>query len=205
VAWGVGFWNVVACVCIALSPVVAEAVTELGERLGATWLLVAVRAFFFALAGVLVFVALQIASGPAEVSTKADDLKDRLNDVRVSDFSREADEKVAIIERALSNANHGHGVGFRVLGTVIDKRKLQQIAMGLVAGAQVFVPLVLAFSVYGVDDAAPSSVGAIERGDGEECSALSESQAAALALFQTMNSTCTYNLTIGPGGITIMP
>jgi hypothetical protein len=113
---------------------------------GATWLLVAARVFFFAFAGIFVFGALQIAGGPAEVSTQADDLKERLNDVRVSDFSREADEKVAIIERALSNANHGQGVGFQVVGTVIDQRKLQQIGMRLVAGAQVFVPLVLAFS-----------------------------------------------------------
>eukprot|EP01046_Picozoa_sp_COSAG06_P021112 COSAG06_NODE_1571_length_9064_cov_22.348689_10_plen_91_part_00 len=90
-----------------------------------------------------------------------------------------------------------------MLGTVIDKRKLQQIAMGIVAGAQVFVPLMLAFSIYGVDDVAPGS-GASERGDGQECSAMSESQAAALALFQTMNSTCTYNLTIGPDGVFIL-
>eukprot|EP01046_Picozoa_sp_COSAG06_P021111 COSAG06_NODE_1571_length_9064_cov_22.348689_9_plen_132_part_00 len=105
VLWGACFWGVVAMVCASLSPVVAEALTELGERLGATWLLVAVRVLFFVVAGLVVFVALLIAGGPAEVSTKADDLKDRLNDVRVSDFSREADEKVAIIERALSNAN----------------------------------------------------------------------------------------------------
>ena len=204
VLWGMNFWTIVACVCMALSPVVAEALTELGERLGATWLLVAARVFSFALAGLFVFVALLIGSGPAEVSTQADELKERLNDVRVSDFSREADEKVAIIERALSNANHGQGVGFQVLGTVIDKRKLQQIAMGLVAAGQVLVPLMLAASVYGVDDVASNS-GATERGDAEDCSTLSESQAAALALFQTMNSTCTYNLTIGPGGVTIMP
>ena len=76
--------------------------------------------------------------------------------------------------------------------------------MGLVAGAQVFVPLVLAFSVYGVDDAAPSSVGAIERGDGQECSALSAIQVAPLAAWhQMMNSTCAYNLTIGPDGVAV--
>jgi hypothetical protein len=203
VTWGVGFWTVVPLVCLALSPVLAEALTELGERLGATWLLVALRVLFFVSAGFFVFAALLIAGGPAEVSTQADDLKERLNDVRVSDFSREADEKVAIIERALSNANHGQGVGFQVVGTVIDQRKLQQIGMRLVAGAQVFVPLVLAFSVYGVDDAAPSS-GTTERGDGQECSALSAIQVAPLAAWhQMMNSTCAYNLTIGPDGVAV--
>ena len=161
------------------------------------------RVFFFAFVGFGVFIALEVAGGPAEVSTQADDLKERLNDVRVSDFSREADEKVAIIERALSSANHGQGVGFQVVGTVIDQRKLQQIGMRLVAGAQVFVPLVLAFSVYGVDDAAPSS-GTTERGDGQECSALSAIQVAPLAAWhQMMNSTCAYNLTIGPDGVAV--
>jgi hypothetical protein len=80
---------------------------------------------------------------------------------------------------------------------------LAHIGMGLVAGAQVFAPPVLAFSVYGVDDAAPSS-GATERGDGQECSALSAIQVAPLAAWhQMMNSTCAYNLTIGPDGVAV--
>jgi hypothetical protein len=200
VAWGMMFWGIVALVCLALSPVVAEALTELGERLGATWLLVAFRVFFFALAGFSVFLALEVASGPAEVSTQADDLKERLNDVRVSDFSREADEKVAIIERALSSANHGQGVGFQVVGTVIDQRKLQQIGMRLVAGAQVFVPLVLAFSVYGVDDAVQPASQDQPGGSGSaaKCGLTPQQVGMIKAMFDGAGDNCSFaNVTIG--------
>ncbi len=73
---------------------------------------------------------------PAEVSTGADTVKEKLNDIRISDFSRETDDKVSILERALANCNDGQGVGFCVMGTVIDKKTLNHIALqlkGLVA------------------------------------------------------------------------
>ena len=151
-------------------------------------------------ARIFVFGALQIAGGPAEVSTQADDLKERLNDVRVSDFSREADERVAIIERALSSANHGQGVGFQVVGTVIDQRKLQQIGMRLVAGAQVFVPLVLAFSVYGVDDAVQPASQDQPSGSGSaaKCGLTSQQVGMIKAMFDGAGDNCSFaNVTIG--------
>jgi hypothetical protein len=77
---------------------------------------------------------------PAEVSTGADTLKEKLNDIRISDFSRETDDKVSILERALANCNDGQGVGFCVMGTVIDKKTLNHIALQLKGLAAAVVP-----------------------------------------------------------------
>jgi hypothetical protein len=62
---------------------------------------------------------------------RADTLKEKLNDIRISDFSPETDDKISILERALANCNDEQGVGFLVMGTVIDKKMLDHIQLKL--------------------------------------------------------------------------
>ena len=182
-------------VCFTLSPVVVDALIELGERLEMTWMLAACRVSCFASVGMLAFGALLIASGPAEVSTQADNLMECLNDVRISDFSPETHEKVSIIECAMASSNHGQGVGFCVLGMVIDKRVLKQIGVGLLGRAQVALPFVLAFSVYAApagtrDDASTDATG-------DACSlTLAQQNAIRATAEAVVNGSCSYNVTL---------
>jgi hypothetical protein len=45
------------------------------------------------------------------VTAACDDLKEELNLIRLESLTAEADEKVAILERAMQNVNHGQGIG----------------------------------------------------------------------------------------------
>ena len=141
------FWAVIAYTCLGLSPTLAEELSKLGEQLELTWLAGTFRGLFFFLAGVHAYLGLHIATGPAKISTAVDDLQDRLNDIRINDFSRTTDERVLIIERAVANANHGHGIGFRVMGTVLDRAKLNQVGFKILVALQTAAPLVLAMSL----------------------------------------------------------
>ena len=188
VIWGCVFGCIVAVVSLTLSPVVAEARQAP---------IIVMRLISLVSVGLLALIALLVASGPAEVSTQADVLKERLNDVRISDFSRETDEKVAIIERALASANCGQGVGFQVLGTVLDQRKLQQIGAGLLARVQAALPFVLALSVYAVQsEATQDQPGG---SDSEASCGLTSQQVGMIkAMFEGAGDNCSFaNVTIG--------
>jgi hypothetical protein len=169
--WAGQLANAGGNLCVALSPCVAELLGKLGEHIGAPWLVYALQGMLIFRAVVLTpHAALAIAAAPAEVSTAADMLKEKLNDIRISDFSRETDDKISILERALANCNDGQGVGFHVMGTVIDKKMLNRIALklyGLIAAA---VPVVLAYSLFSAhksdglgpcDALTPDQVGAL--------------------------------------------
>ena len=51
---------------------------------------------------------------------ECDDLKESLNDVRISDLSAEIHERVVILEKAMANVNHGQGVR-QSLRTVVGR------------------------------------------------------------------------------------
>jgi len=137
--------------------------------------------------------------GPAGVSTSCDDLKEKLNTVRISDLTEEMHKRIVILEAAMANVNHGQvrthigiihpltpcccssflplalaltlacpqlaypsqnftdrrpallrpldsqqGIGFRIGGTVIDKKMLKVIFAKLAAVATTALPIVLA-------------------------------------------------------------
>ena len=147
--WAGQLANAGGNLCVALSPCVAELLGKLGEHIGAPWLVYALQGMLIFRAVVLTpHAALAIAAAPAEVSTAADTLKEKLNGIRISDFSRETDDKIVILERALANGNNGQGVGFCVMGTVIDKKMLNHIALKLYGLITAAVPLVLAYSTF---------------------------------------------------------
>ena len=128
---------------------------------------------------------------PAEVSTDDDILKDTLNDVRVSDFSDVTHNKIFILECALANSNRGQGLGFCVLGTVIDLQMLNKLLLKLCGALSATVPLALAYSTFGVGE----STGL------RECDALSMEHVQTLQLWVSAvsaGSNCSLaNLTIG--------
>ena len=55
--------------------------------------------------------------------------------MRISDLSPEIDARLIILERAMANVNHGQGVGFDVLGIVIDNKMLTMMAVKLYAAS----------------------------------------------------------------------
>jgi hypothetical protein len=86
-------------------------------------------------------------SGPAEISTMCDRLDEALSTLRVEDPSAETDERVTKLKRALEGVNNGNGIGFVLLGTIVNKRMLNQIASAVV-GVVVFVlPLFITLPV----------------------------------------------------------
>ena len=97
----------------------------------------------FLLTGPLVLLA-----APAALSTKCDDLKEKLNAVRISDLTPEIDARLIILERAMANVNHGQGVGFDVKGIVVDKKMLMLMAAKLYAVGSAAFTAVLAYSAY---------------------------------------------------------
>ena len=109
----------------------------------------------------------------AQITTDADLLKECLNDMRIVDFSRETDEKISIVERALANCNDGRGVGFCVNNVVIDKKMLGQIALKLYGFLGSSIPIVLAYSAFAEDS----------------CEALTPEQAALLVMKLSAAST----------------
>ncbi len=90
--------------------------------------------------------SLVIASVPAYVSTQCRDLRDALNKARASDFSQTKHDRIVIIETALANANHGQGLGFTIMGTVVDKSLLSQLAAKICAGVAAVTPLIVTLS-----------------------------------------------------------
>ena len=80
---------------------------------------------------------LTVLYAPAVVSTKCDELKEAINDVRVSDLVRlsqkvkdRGDKRLDLLEKAMALANHGQGVGFRApIAGVINKKVLGGIAV----------------------------------------------------------------------------
>jgi hypothetical protein len=85
--------------------------------------------------------------GPAAVSTRCDDLKEKLNTVRISDLSEEMHMRIGILEAAMGQVNHGQGVGFKIGGTVIDKKMLKLLASKIVALCSAAFPFVLVATV----------------------------------------------------------
>ncbi len=83
----------VTMTCLLLSPTRQD----IGTRLGAEWVTPASTAILIVgIAGPFVFLCVTIY-GPASLSTACDDLKERLNGVRISDLTKEVDARVIIL------------------------------------------------------------------------------------------------------------
>jgi hypothetical protein len=130
----------VSMLCLVLSPYL----DTLDVHFGVAWAAAAARTFCTLVLVACLVLPLFVATGPAQVSTAVDELKETLNACRLNDMTPEVHIKVAILEHALGNVNHGQGAGFKVLGVVIDKTMLRQIGAKLIAAATFAMPFVLA-------------------------------------------------------------
>eukprot|EP01052_Picozoa_sp_SAG31_P042704 SAG31_NODE_6865_length_1866_cov_1.503679_1_plen_353_part_00 len=96
----------------------------------------------FLLCGMCVLTFLTIL-GPAEVSSECDELKERLNKMRITTFNLADHERLLILETAFEKSNRGQGIGFCVLGVVVDKPVLYAYTNKLI-GVVTFVAPILA-------------------------------------------------------------
>jgi hypothetical protein len=118
--------------------------SDILDPLGSTGSVVVrcVGVFFIVVLGAM---PLFIAGAPAQVSTSFDEFREQLNRVRLEDLSEATDIRVRLLERALMNVNRGQGVGVTVLGTVIDKRRLTQLAGGMGAVVATVAPVLYSY------------------------------------------------------------
>lgn len=187
--WGVDLLMASCVACAGLSPVIADLLGE--ANTGVSWSLFVVRGSLPLLVLYFLTDMATVATAPASLSTKCDDLKESLNQVRISDFSKATDERVKILERALNMANHGQGIGSAVLGYVIDMKLLHKLGFQLVAVVSGLAPVVLAASIY---NSVPAGSGPTDVSFACE---LSDTQTVAIrSVMLERNTSCTYNVTL---------
>ena len=75
---------------------------------------------------VLLLVPFMVALAPANVSSSCDDLLDQLNDLGLLGDEQHKN-RVDSLYRSMKNLSRGQGLGFKVMGTVVDKRLLVRI------------------------------------------------------------------------------
>jgi hypothetical protein len=78
-------------------------------------------------------VPMMVAYAPASVSSSCDDMLDQLNDISfLGDVEHK--ERCTRLRHSLTHLNRGQGLGFRVMGTVIDTRYLAKIVGVIIGG-----------------------------------------------------------------------
>lgn len=141
-----GFIGCGAWICCILSPALGPWVVE---QSGVEWASTAVIVFFACVAALNLSLPLRILRLPAALSTECDDLREKLNSVRINNFSEPIDARLIVVERAMKNVNHGQGVGFNVAGFVINKKMLALAGAKLgVVGSSALTAL-LAYHAHG--------------------------------------------------------
>ena len=162
-------------------------------RVGLEWLpTAALTMLSFFTTATTAFVPLLLAREPASVSTSCKDLVNELNNIRLAEPIVETDLRVGILERAISKANHGQGIGFFFGRTLIDQAFLQKIGTTIGALVSTIVPIVWAWRLSARQD---TSI--------EFCHLSTAQQGAWQVFAAQFNDTCTYNLTVGPNGVNI--
>ena len=138
---------------------------------------------------------LGVSYDAAAASSDCDLLADTLNEKRMRGDATDPDAEHAIarVEQILDRQNTKQGLGFCVGHRVVDLKTLGNIVAAIVGVATTAVPIL--FSLR------PSTAG---DGVGQESCGLSAAEQAA---FQTtaslINASCTYNITVGPAGVTL--
>jgi hypothetical protein len=164
---------------------------ELDELSGVTWVATLIRlGLLLSLPGVLLG-PLKLASGTALVSSNCDILMENLNRVRLNDLNLQQHQRVSVLETALKNVNNGQGIGFKVLGLVVNKQKLRQMTASVYAAASVVTPFLL--QIY-ADKRPKTDIGST---DTCKLSAMQQAQVDGFAQALAVNTTCTLNITFG--------
>eukprot|EP01047_Picozoa_sp_COSAG01_P054451 COSAG01_NODE_5950_length_3939_cov_1.486719_2_plen_439_part_00 len=145
-----------------------------------------VQATLYACAPLLVLWDLADAGSECDLLTKG------LNEKRIANPSDEAHAKIYKLEVMLNQLNKKQGLGFVLGGVVLDKAYFFGLVTKLCGVA---VTLIGSLLTLRHDEAAPTAA--------STCSSLTQAQEATLHLFQMLNTSCTYNITIGPAGLVV--
>ena len=92
---------------------------------------------------ICVYFPYNVISGPAGVSTEADHMLMKLNAIRMHDLSHDVHQRVYILETALNNINNMQGVGFEMLGIVVNRRLLRKVVVQMWAAGAFMLPILL--------------------------------------------------------------
>lgn len=144
----------------------------------------------FGMIGVVVYSLgpLIIAHDVAGASSACDSIVMSLNEKRkasLPDCSAAAEEKLQQLERAISLENRGMGIGFVVLGRVVDRSTLTTVFGSMSALLGTVIPIFLALQPHRLGSA-----------DTALCS-LSDSEVRSIqGLLSGRNQSCLYNVTI---------
>lgn len=87
---------------------------------------------------------LLIALDVASASSACDSLVTALNEKRKLDMSKDTHQKLQILEYALEKENAGQGLGFVVLGTVVDRKTLSRIFFLVMGTLGTIGPIIMA-------------------------------------------------------------
>ena len=90
----------------------------------------------------------------------------------------------------MANVNHGQGVGFNVLGIVIDNKMLTLMAVKLYAAGSAAGTAILAYTTYYAPGAAAAAGSA-------QCELSALQLAGIQAVMAGGNASCAYNMTVG--------
>ena len=132
------------------------------------------------------------ANDVANASSLCDELRDVINNKRVSDLG--CHSIVEALEQALDRLNQCQGLGFVVYKRVVDKDMLNRILIFMFTILSTVMPIIFALDKTATVVDLASQPGA--------CEMTIEQQAAAQSMFAAMfNVSCTYNTTIGPAGV----
>jgi len=93
---------------------------------------------------------------PARVSDAFADLLEILNELRIKPVkqgcSAEVDREVRLVRSFIKDANRGNGLGFKVLGTVVNKQMIVSMVTKMVAASSVVVTLLRQVYKAGQDE-----------------------------------------------------
>jgi hypothetical protein len=146
------------------------------------------------------FLPFAVAYTLMKTSDMCDELRDKINDRRKpyltssdTEMSQKAELNVAMLMRYLNNLNRQQGLGVVVWGMVIDIAMVTKIFTALISFVVTVVPIVATLHK-------PAEPAEGNESDFYTCGPTAEQ----LALFEAtaaLNASCTYNLTVGLGGV----
>lgn len=163
----------------------AQALQTSGSSSSSPQVYIVYALFYFAIPFA---VALPLAS----TSTRCDELMETLNLKRVRNLEDDSwnpdiECRMLALETALRQMNHSRGLGFTVTGTVIDKKMLYQSFVLVFSILATVVPAVLLLQPEKLATA--------------QCKLTAVQEQTLQLMASTFDSECTYNITIGPGGV----
>ena len=138
----------------------------------------------------IMFISLLVLWPFAATSSNCDRLMAALNDVRLKHCGdATAHLQIMAVETGLKQLNLNQGLGFSVGGTVMDKRKLKQLVVGLTSAVSPVFATVTALRPEGTTTPLRTCF-------------LDKEQAIALqSIASTFNASCMYNVTVGADGL----